>query len=273
MTAPTDSRNPADRIVAPDPWADLTRFTDARIGLGRCGSSLPLAESLKFKLAHAQARDAVHQPFRIDELAAELEAAGHPNIQLSSAVTDRGEYLTRPDKGRMLDGPSRALLEGRAGSYDLCLVVADGLSARAVHESAFGFSDLFLRLMVDAPVSMAPVCLVQNGRVAVADEIAHTLKAKLAVILIGERPGLSSPNSLGVYMTYSPKPGTTDEARNCISNVRPGGMTIEQGVRKLAYLVEQALVISKSGVELKDKMAPGHLPFGLDPAALTTAEE
>jgi len=269
----TETRKDRPRIVAEDPWTELKRFTDARIGLGRCGSSLPLAESLAFKLAHAQARDAVHQPFRIAELADELEAAGHPNIQLSSAAADRGEYLTRPDMGRRLDEGSRALLQGREAGGDVCLVIADGLSSRAVHESAFAFAHGFLTLMAQANVQVGPVCLVENGRVAVADEIARLMGAKLAVILIGERPGLSSPNSLGVYMTYNPKPGTTDEARNCISNVREGGLSIVEGVRKLAYLVENAFAIKASGVALKDKMSPGHLPFGLDPAALMPAGE
>lgn len=257
-------------IVTADLWSELKQFTDARISLGRCGVSLPLKESLSFKLAHAQARDAVLRPFRIDELVAELSAIGIESLKLQSNAHERSEYLTRPDKGRQLDVASRDTLAGKGGAYDVCLVVSDGLSSRAIHENGFAFVESFLALTKDAGISVAPVCLVENGRVAIADEIGELLGAKLSVILIGERPGLSSPNSLGVYLTYGPKQGNTDEARNCISNVREGGLTIEQGVQKLAYLVEMALATGKSGVELKDKMTAGYLPFSGIAQALET---
>lgn len=234
-------------IVTEDSWGSLKSFTDARINLGRCGSSLPLREVLGFKLAHAQARDAVLQPFQIDELKARLEAAGHECLKFSGDVESRSEYLTRPDKGRRLNAASVNELEGAKKGYDLCLVVSDGLSSRAIHENGFDFLEMFLPLAQRAGIKVAPVCLVENGRVAIADEIGERLNARLSVILIGERPGLSSPNSLGIYMTYGPKVGNTDEARNCISNVREGGMSIEDGVRKLAYLSEMAFVGQLSG--------------------------
>ena len=248
-------------IVTPDCWDSLKEFTDARISLGRCGASLPLGESLSFKLAHAQARDAVHTPFAIDTLKTKLEEAGYPCLKLASQAENRGEYLTRPDKGRRLSEASLAVFDGIRVGYDVNIVVADGLSSKAVHENAFDFLTQFLPLAKAAGIAMAPVSLVENGRVAVADEIGHRLEAKLSVILIGERPGLSSPNSMGVYLTYGAKPGTTDEARNCISNVREAGLPIEDGVKKLAYLVEMALAGRKSGVELKDKMNTAYLPF------------
>jgi len=247
--------------VTPDPWSELTRFTDARISLGRCGASLPLAASLDFKLAHAKARDAVWQPLDTNGLARDIEAMGHTCLRLASSVADRTEYLTRPDKGRRLSEASVELLEKQNTGHDVCLVVADGLSARAIHENAAPFLRRLLPLLEQAGLTAAPVCIVENGRVAVADEIAHLLDARLSAILIGERPGLSSPNSMGVYMTFAPAPGKTDEARNCISNVRPGGLTIEQGVQKLAYLMETAFAMKSSGVALKDRMSPGYLPF------------
>lgn len=253
--------------VTPDMWSELKRFTDARISLGRCGCSLPLSESLSFKLAHAQARDAVWSPFNIDELAGEIEALGGSCLRLASSVEDRSEYLTRPDKGRKLSDDSRRRLESQSKGYDLCIVVSDGLSSRAIHENAASFLESFLILSRNVGLRVTPVCLVENGRVAIADEIAAILKARLSVILIGERPGLSSPNSMGIYMTYAPKPGATDESRNCISNVRTGGMTVDAAVQKLAYLVETAFHMQMSGVALKDKMAQDYLPYsGIQPA-------
>lgn len=255
-------------IVTTDPWSELKNFTDARISLGRCGSSLPLAESLAFKLAHARARDAVWQPFDARKLEKELEELGCDCLLLSSSVADRSEYLTRPDKGRALSEDSRALLEKQEQGHDICLVVGDGLSARAIHENAAPFLALFLPHLHAAHLRTAPVCLVRNGRVAIADEITCMLQATLSVILIGERPGLSSPNSMGIYMTYKPSVGATDETRNCISNVRRGGLPLVEAVRKLAYLVESALRLETSGVGLKDNMPQNYLPFGNDVGVL-----
>jgi ethanolamine ammonia-lyase small subunit len=270
-------------IITPDHWSELRRFTEARISLGRCGVSLPLAESLAFRLAHAQARDAVWQPFRVAELAGELEGAGLECLRLQSAVADRGEYLTRPDKGRRLGDASRELLAARAAggaggadgsasgaalhvapgaAPDVVLVVGDGLSSRAVHETAGPLVRRLVPVLRGAGLCVGPVCLVENARVAVADEVGALLGARVAVILIGERPGLTSPNSLGIYLTHGPRPGATDEARNCISNVRPGGLSQEEAVRKLAYLLEESLALGLSGVGLKDKMPAAYLPFG-----------
>lgn len=257
--------------VTDDTWNDLRRHTDARIALGRCGVSLPHGRWLDFRMAHAKARDAVLTPFDMAGVRAALEQGGVQCLELHSAATDTAEFLARPDKGRQLSDDSREALreaadatatgaQGAKGA-DICVVVSSGLSARAVHENAAPFALRFLEQARSAGYTTTPVALVDHGRVAVADEVAHLLGARLAVMLIGERPGLSSPNSLGVYLTYAPAPGCTDEARNCISNVRPGGLPIEDGVRKLCYLVQGAFAAGLTGVNLKDDMPGDYLPF------------
>ena len=256
----------APAIVTPDPWEELRRFTDARIGLGHCGVSLPVKRWLEFRLAHARARDAVMTPLDEEQVRAGLAAHGLECLSLSSAVADRNEYLTRPDKGRRLSVASRQLLDAWMDAHpgsapDVSVVSCDGLSARAVHENAVPFASRFLEEAAAAGLSAAPVALVKFGRVAVGDDVAALLNARLVVVLVGERPGLSSPDSLGVYMTHAPMPGLTDEARNCISNVRAAGLPVEEAVRKLCYLVENALVRRLSGVDLKDDVPPGYLPF------------
>ena len=208
----------APAIVTPDPWEELRRFTDARIGLGHCGVSLPVKRWLEFRLAHARARDAVMTPLDEEQVRAGLAAHGLECLSLSSAVTDRNEYLTRPDKGRRLSVASRQLLDAWMDAHpgsapDVSVVICDGLSARAVHENAVPFASRFLEEAAAAGLSAAPVALVKFGRVAVGDDVAALLNARLVVVLVGERPGLSSPDSLGVYMTHAPTPGLTDEAR------------------------------------------------------------
>ena len=257
--------------VTDDTWSDLRRHTEARIALGRCGVSLPHDRWLDFRMAHAKARDAVLTPFDMAGVRAALERGGVQCLELHSAAADTAEFLARPDKGRQLSDASRGILrEASAGQAkgasdakgaDICVVVSSGLSARAVHENAAPFALRFLEQARAAGYTATPVALVDHGRVAVADEVAHMLGARLVVMLIGERPGLSSPNSLGVYLTHAPVPGCTDEARNCISNVRPGGLAIEEGVRKLCYLVQGAFAAGLTGVNLKDDMPGDYLPF------------
>jgi ethanolamine ammonia-lyase small subunit len=256
--------------VSADPWSELRQYTDARIGLGRCGVSQPVAQWLAFRLAHARARDAVFADFDKSSLLAAFAGRGIDCLSLTSAATDKNEFLTRPDKGRCLAPASRLLLQEYSennhkdkakNKADVALVISDGLSANAIHESAFAFALAFLGYLRKAGLKAAPVVLVENGRVAIADEIAELLGARLTVILLGERPGLSSPNSLGVYMTYAPKTGCTDEARNCISNVRPGGLGIDEAVRKLCYLAQNAFERQYSGVRLKDDTPADYLPF------------
>ena len=228
----------APAIVTPDPWEELRRFTDARIGLGHCGVSLPVKRWLEFRLAHARARDAVMTPLDEEQVRAGLAAHGLECLSLSSAVADRNEYLTRPDKGRRLSVASRQLLDAWMDAHpgsapDVSVVICDGLSARAVHENAVPLASRCLEEAAAAGLSAAPVALVKFGRVAVGDDVAALLNARLVVVLVGERPGLSSPDSLGVCMTHAPTPGLTDEARNCISNVRAAGLPVEEAVRKL----------------------------------------
>jgi len=223
--------------------AFLKQFTPARVGLGRSGHSLPTAELLRFQLDHARARDAVYE---------ELDAASlaRPHVLLRSAAPDRTTYLRRPDLGRRLSADSRALVT--AGDYDAVLVVGDGLSARAVHRHAGPLLDALLPLLEGW--RLAPLMVVTQARVAIGDEIGEALGARQVAMLIGERPGLTSPDSLGIYLTWGPRPGRHDAERNCISNVRAEGIPYTLAARKLHFLMEQAQVRKLTGVELKEEL-------------------
>lgn len=240
-----------------NPWQELRRLTPARIALGRTGTSLPTAAQLDFQLAHAQARDAVHLAFDHAAISAELADNGHETLLLHSAAADRDNYLQRPDLGRRLNDESTRQLRDYAsahpGGVDLAVVIADGLSALAVHRHAVPF---LLHLQEQAAAdgwSLSPVVLVEQGRVAVADEVGELLGAKMVVILIGERPGLSSPDSLGLYFTYAPKVGLNDAHRNCISNIRLEGLSYAMAAHRLLYLMREACRRQLSGVHLKDE--------------------
>lgn len=237
----------SDAVVS-NPWGELRQFTAARIALGRAGVSLPTAPQMAFQLAHARARDAVHRELDAEALAAQLEMAC---IIVHSAAPDRATYLRRPDLGRRLDEPSRLALAPHAAAFDIGFVIADGLSALAIEQHALPFLREWTAL-APAAVSMAPVVIVRQGRVAVGDEVAQLLGVQLVVVMIGERPGLSSPDSMGLYLTWQPRVGTTDERRNCISNVRPAGLDLAGAARKLHYLVGEARRRGLSGVALKD---------------------
>ena len=256
--------------VTTNPWAVLRQFTDARIALGRAGVSLPTAAHLDFQLAHAQARDAVHLALDTTTLAQTLDAAlpnpVAPCLILHSAAADRQLYLQRPDLGRQLDTISRERLSAlprpaseptTARPYDLALVVVDGLSALAIAQNAAPFLTQLQERIAPAHWSIAPICIVEQGRVAVGDEVAELLGAKAVAVLIGERPGLSSPDSMGLYLTWMPRMGLTDANRNCISNVRPAGLRYEDAAYKLHYLLAQARLRQLSGVELKDETGGG----------------
>ena len=246
--------------VTPTRWDALRRYTDARIALGRAGHSQPTAPHLAFALAHAQARDAVHLAMDAEGVAAQLQTLGLESLLLHSAAPDRATYLQRPDLGRQLDEHSRNTLsswrqtQGTA-AFDLALVLADGLSALAIHQNAAELvSALLSRLRADAAGwSLAPAAIVEQGRVAVGDEIGEGLGARLVVVLIGERPGLSAPDSLGLYFTWAPRPGRHDAERNCISNVRPAGLAIDAAAAKLHQLLAQARARQLTGVDLKDE--------------------
>lgn len=249
----TDERDDLPAVATPDPWQPLRQLTPARIALGRAGTSLPTQPQLAFQAAHAQARDAVHLPFDHAALRAQLGEQGIGAVLLHSAAQDRHQYLQRPDLGRRLNAASAQQLgQAPTGSVDVVIVVADGLSALAVHRHA---ASLVARMASDIRAegwSLAPIVLVEQGRVAVADEVGERLGARMSVILIGERPGLSSPDSLGVYFTYAPRVGLTDAARNCISNVRPEGLTTAMAAHKLLYLMREAWRRQLSGVRLKE---------------------
>lgn len=249
--------------VTSNPWLALRRFTQARIALGRAGVSLPTAPLLAFQLAHAQARDAVRLALDVPALQAALSALGHETLMLHSAAMDRDAYLKRPDLGRRLDATSRqALLSrvsgGQAGAvqarhHDIAFVVADGLSALAVGSHAVPLLQRVLPPLQAEGWSVAPLAVVEQGRVAICDEVGELLGARLVVILIGERPGLSSPDSMGLYLTWMPRLGLMDADRNCISNVRPVGLDCDQAAFKLIQLLREAKRRQLSGVGLKDE--------------------
>ena len=240
-----------------NPLLELRRLTSARIALGRSGTSMPTGAQLDFQYAHAQARDAVHLPFDHAALSAQLAERGRETLLLQSAATHRDSYLQRPDLGRKLSEESSKTLREYAaanpGGVDLVIVVADGLSALAVHRHTLPFLTRMEEQMAADGWSVAPVILVEQGRVAVADEIGELLGAKMVVILIGERPGLSSPDSLGLYFTYAPRVGLTDAYRNCISNVRLEGLSYGMAAHRLLYLMREACRRQLSGVNLKDE--------------------
>ena len=245
---PVDSQNP---------WLNLRNLTPARIALGRTGTSLPTSAQLDFQYAHAQARDAVHLAFDHQGIRAQLDERGRESLLLHSAASDRNSYLQRPDLGRRLDDASAQILQDYAaahpGGVDLAIVVADGLSALAVHRHTLPFLARLEEQIAAEGWSVSPIVLVEQGRVAVADEVAERLGAKMSVILIGERPGLSSPDSLGLYFTYAPKVGLTDAYRNCISNVRLEGLSYGMAAHRLIYLMREACRRQLSGVNLKDE--------------------
>jgi ethanolamine ammonia-lyase small subunit len=232
-----------------DPWTLLRRHTRARIGLGRAGDSLPTVRHLEFQLAHARARDAVHQPFEPDRVRAQL--TGLPTVPLRSQAYDRATYLQRPDLGRRLNPDDAAALQ--PGEYDAAFVIADGLSARAVHDHAAPMLHAILARLTDWRI--APIVLCEQARVAVGDEIGALLGARMVAILIGERPGLSAADSLGIYLTYDPRIGRRDSERNCLSNIRPpDGLGYAEAAHKLAFLMNEARRLRLTGIGLKDDL-------------------
>ncbi|MGY4823402.1 ethanolamine ammonia-lyase subunit EutC [Stutzerimonas chloritidismutans] len=237
-----------------NPWQHLRQLTPARIALGRAGVSLPTDAQLDFQFAHAQARDAVHLPLDCEALAAELKKHELGCLHLRSAASDRQIYLQRPDLGRRLDEASATTLDEHAGDgCDLALVIADGLSALAVQRHAAPMALKIAEHCQAESWSLGPISLVEQGRVAIADEIGQRLKALMVVILLGERPGLSSPDSLGLYFTWAPQVGRHDAQRNCISNIRPEGLSYNLAAHRLLYLMREASRRQLSGVQLKDE--------------------
>ena len=226
----------------------LRSYTPARLGLERSGVSLATRPLLDFQLAHARARDAVHAAIDVRMLCDELRRSDLTALALESKARDRGMYLRRPDLGRALSEDSAALL--RPGEYDVVFVIADGLSALAVERHAMRLMREILTLI--GGWRLAPVCVVEQGRVAIGDAIGEALHAPLAVVLIGERPGLSSPDSLGVYITWEPRTGRKDSERNCISNVREEGLGYAAAANRLHYYMQESSRLHMTGLGLKD---------------------
>lgn len=261
-----------DRAVAPsvtppqqaaesdDVWAPLRRLTAARIGLARSGASLATAPLLEFALAHARARDAVREPLDERRLAADLAPLGGPVLAVASAAADRQTYLMRPDLGRRLAPGCEAALASHRGAYDVAFVVADGLSARAVAQHAPPVLSRTLPALRAEGWQTAPLVVVRHGRVAIGDAIAAALDAAAVAVLIGERPGLSAPDSMGAYLTWHPHARTTDAQRNCISNIHPAGIGYDAAGFKLVHLLRAIRAAGLSGVALKDDS--DRLPIG-----------
>lgn len=264
----------------PDPWAGLRQHTNARIALGRVGTSLPTTEVLQFGVAHAKARDAIHTPLDVDALTAGLQADGWQTLHAHSQARTRHEYLLRPDLGRKLNATSQQALQAvyaannstgqidamgtaatHAPAFDLMLVLGDGLSPVGIQRHARPLLDVLrehlLRLpspnVPHTPLRLGPVVVASQARVALGDGIAEALHAPMVAMLIGERPGLSSPDSVGIYLTLNPGAGCHDAQRNCISNVRPEGQPFSSAAHRLAWLVHQAFKLVSTGVALKDE--------------------
>ncbi|REG83671.1 ethanolamine ammonia-lyase subunit EutC [Marinomonas pollencensis] len=276
--SPTQPHHDAQQPVTANPWRKLNAFTDARVGLGRAGISLPTKHLLDFQLAHAQAIDAVHTPLDLSDLSRHLVsqnwAPDCAPLLLHSRAIDRSAYLQRPDFGRLLDASSANQLDCHKTNYpegyDLAIAIVDGLSALAVQQNTLPFLNALFELLplshnddaalaeetsseAKKPWTLAPICLVEQGRVAIGDDICQRLNAKCVLVLVGERPGLSSPDSLGLYLTWEGKVGHTDAYRNCISNVRPAGLKYQEAAKKAYYLLTEARRRQQSGVTLKDR--------------------
>lgn len=256
-------------MTTADPWTALRRHTAARIALGRAGNSLPTDAWLRFSAAHALARDAVEAVLDRPALVAALTAEGFDVLAVESAAADRATYLRRPDRGRCLSPRSVALLQqAKSPGCDLAVVVGDGLSARAAQTHALPLL-LALRPLVQAGGgTIGRVAVATQARVALGDEIGGLWRARAVLVLIGERPGLSSPDSLGAYLSWAPRVGCRDAERNCVSNIRPEGLAPPAAARKLAWLLAGARRIGATGVMLKDESPeddPAALGSGVDP--------
>lgn len=242
--------------VTADNWSDWRAATPARLALGRAGAGMPTDETLRFGWAHAMARDAIHAALDVDRLEAGLRADGWDVARVRSRAEDRATYLRRPDFGRQLAQEDAARLRDEASPADVCVVVGDGLSSLAVERHARPLLAA-LRPLLPCDLRFAPVVIASQARVALGDETGEIFGARLSVMLIGERPGLSSPDSLGVYLTYAPRRGRHDAERNCISNVRPEGLAYSVAAGKLAWLMREALRRGVTGIGLKDESELG----------------
>jgi len=247
-----------DKPVPARPVLDLKAFTPARVALGRSGASLPTKPLLDFTLDHARARDAVHAAFNAPNLAADLGRLGIAVSAVKSRAADRSEYLRRPDLGRMLDPASQRALADRSGSpCQLVIVIGDGLSPAAVNVHAVELVRNLVPRLAEAGVQIGGIAVASGARVALGDEIGAMLGARMVLMLIGERPGLSAPDSLGAYLTFAPRIGLTDAMRNCVSNIHGAGLSYDDAACKIAWLVREGLARRITGVALKDESGGG----------------
>jgi len=240
------------KYTNPDGWRSLKQFTNARIALGSTGVAIPLNELLAFRLAHAHARDAVYAALNENILIEGIQQLQLAFYLLHSKAQNREQYLQYPQQGRELNEASAEQLKQVDSVSDIAVVIADGLSATAVNAHAIPLLQLLIPLIRQSGFSLAPVSVVQQARVAIGDEVGVLMKAGFTIVLIGERPGLSSPDSMGAYLTYKPAVGLTDESRNCVSNIRPEGMDYAIAAEKIHYLITTAFLLQHSGVALKD---------------------
>lgn len=253
-------------IFENDNWQELRKFTDARIALGHTGASLPTKEMLKFSLSHASARDSVHMPFQAQMISQQLDEIGLTSVNVYSQASNRQIYLTRPDLGRLLSLSSEESLASLpSDDYDLTLIVADGLSSKAVHKNVTPFIQELKKYLPQLNFKLSPVVIAEQARVGLGDAVGGIVKPRFVAILIGERPGLSSPDSLSVYLTYRPAIGRLESERNCISNIRPEGLSYEKAAFKLAWLLEHASLKKCTGIELKDNSEDSNTYLAIRP--------
>lgn len=234
--------------IIKDPWENLKEFTNARIALGSTGNAIPLNEVLQFKFAHAHSKDAITTALDVVKLKAEIQLWGYPIWEVKSQASDRSEYLKRPDLGRKLDPESEMMLKKSNESLDIIFVLADGLSASAVNQNALPILQILLSQLQGYSIGFVTATM---ARVALGDVIGRALNAKFVVLFIGERPGLSSPESMGIYTTFAPRMGLTDERRNCISNIHSNGLNHQQAASLVGYLIRQSFAKQISGVDIK----------------------
>ncbi len=261
-----DNRLPVVPVPAADegrdPWLGLRRYTAARIALGRTGGSQRMDTVLDFRLSHARARDAVMATFDLEGMAGRFAAAGFATHRIATAVADKKTYLVRPDLGRRIDDSSRAALRSPAsawGKRDLAIIVSDGLAAQAAERHAIETVSRLAGHLAAAGWTLYPILLAPFGRVKLQDEVGELLGARHALMLLGERPGLGTPDSLGAYLTHHPRAACTDADRNCVSNIRPEGLPPAAAARKLAHLLIESARLGVSGVALKDTQTSGEL--------------
>ena len=245
----------SNNTVITNQWQLLKSYTPARVALGRTGNAIPVTAALQLKLSHAYAKDAVHAALDINSMEQSLQQLQHPVLCVCSKAVNRQVYLQRPDLGRQLDESSSILLQSAQKDFDVAVILADGLSAIAMQLHAPMVLQHLMPLLQNAGLTVAPIIIVTQARVAIGDAIGSLLRSKVSVVLIGERPGLSVSDSMGIYTTYQPVTGLTDESRNCISNIHDNGLDYNTAAQKAFMLIENSIKLKLSGVQLKENTA------------------